>query len=130
MKPWLPPKRLAALIALDALVLLAVTLFGFSTHNSSLAGSRWLTTFLPLVAGWAAVAPFLGLYSAEIANRPAEFWRAVLAAVYAAPLAVLLRGLWLGTPIIPVFGLVMMAVSAAGMGAWRLVWIIAINRKK
>lgn len=129
MKPFLSRRRLAGLIALDAAVLLAVTLAGFATHDSSLGGGRWLTTFLPLAFGWGVSAPWLGLFSQGIADRPSQFWRAMVAAGLAAPLAVLLRGLWLGTPVIPIFGLVMMAVSAAGMGVWRLIWCLVLPKK-
>ena len=129
MKPFLPLKNLAALIALDALVLLAITLIGFATHSSSLADGRWLATFLPLFIAWIAIAPWFGLYSYGVAGKTTEFWRALLAAAFAAPLAVLLRGLWLNASIIPIFGLVMMAVSAAGMGIWRLIWAGAATRK-
>jgi hypothetical protein len=117
------------LITLDALVLLAVTLIGFVTHSSSLAAGRWLTTFLPLFIAWIAIAPWFGLYSPGIADRPIEFWRALIAAAFAAPLAVLLRGIWLNAAIIPIFGLVMLAVSAAGMGIWRLIWAGITIRK-
>jgi hypothetical protein len=44
-------------------------------------------------------------------------------------LAVLLRGVWLRQPVIPVFGLVMMAMTAAVMGVWRLVWAAVSSRK-
>ncbi|MEN4012877.1 MAG: DUF3054 family protein [Chloroflexota bacterium] len=127
---WLPFKRCVILFFADSLVLLAVTLLGFATHNSSLSGGRWLTTFLPLLFAWLAAAPALGLYSPGIADQNRQAWRAALAALLAAPLAVLVRGLWLQGMIVPVFGLVLMAVTAAGMILWRLTWIALAARRK
>ncbi len=60
--PWILP-------AVDAFVLLAVTLAGFANHNSSTEGGRWLLTFLPLCIGWALVAPWLGNYDSEVLAR-------------------------------------------------------------
>ena len=60
LPPW-------ALLAGDALVLLAVTLVGFANHNASLADGRWLTTFVPLGSpgawsrhGWAIIPRLTG----------------------------------------------------------------------
>jgi hypothetical protein len=113
----------------DALVLFAVTAIGFASHHESLAGGRWLTTFLPLVAAWAVTSPWFGLFSPSIANRPGQFWRAAWAAAVAAPLAVFLRGIWLQTSVNPIFTAVMMATTALGLGVWRLIWAFLASRK-
>ncbi len=126
---WLPAKQCLPLFALDSLILLAVTLIGFATHNSSLLDGRWLATFIPLVFAWLAAAPALGLYSPGSTGQYTQVWRAALAALLAAPLAVLLRGLWLQGVVVPVFGLVMMAITAAGMTLGRIVWITLNARK-
>ena len=121
--------QLICLIAVDMLVLLVVTWLGFATHDRGLADGRWLTTFIPLVLSWFLAAPGLGLYRAGTADRVQDFWRPVLAAVLAAPLAVLLRAFWLQQTVIPIFGLVMIATTAAGMLFWRIVWAIWTTRK-
>lgn len=121
--------QLIRLVAVDMLVLLVVTWLGFATHDRSLADGRWLTTFIPLALSWFLAAPGLGLYRAGAADRVQDFWRPVLAAVLAAPLAVLLRAFWLQQTVIPIFGLVMIATTAAGMLLWRLVWAIWTTRK-
>jgi hypothetical protein len=64
-----------------------------------------------------------------VADRPPEFWRTVILAALAASLAVMMRGVLLRQPVIPVFGLVMMAMTAAVMGVWRLVWAAVSSRK-
>lgn len=118
----LPNKKIIVLAIGDTLVCLAVTWIGFASHNESLAGGRWLITFLPLVFSWFLAAPWFGLFNTGIADRMQGFWRPAAAAVFAAPLAVLLRALWLRLTVIPVFGLVMIATTALGMMIWRLIW--------
>ncbi len=110
-------------------MLLAVTLIGFVVHERSLAGGRWLSTFLPLAAAWAGIALPLGLYQFETARQPAQIWRVLLAAVYTGPLAGLLRTLWYPGMIIPVFVLVLTAMTAAGLGVWRLALSFLIRKR-
>ena len=129
VKSALSRRQLITLIAGDVILLLVITLLGFATHRRGLTGGRWLTTFLPLVFSWFLAAPLTGLYRAGVADRLPEFWRTVITGVLAASLAVLLRGIWLRQPVIPVFGLVMMAMTAAVMGVWRLVWAAISSRK-
>lgn len=129
MSNSLSRNQLTALIAGDAILLLAVTFLGFATHSRSLAGWRWLATYLPLVLSWAMAAYLLGLYRGGTANRYRMIWPVLAAAVFAGPLAVMLRALWLQQTVIPVFGLVMIAMTAAGMGVWRLAWV-AWNSKR
>jgi uncharacterized sodium:solute symporter family permease YidK len=122
MPPWI-------LLAGDGLVLLAVTLAGFENHNSSLAGGRWLTSFLPLVIAWGMVAPWLGNYQERIWQRPIQAWRALLAMVLAAPLAGFLRAVLLNGTVIPIFVVALGGVSALSMTAWRLVWAWLAGRE-
>ncbi len=121
MPPWV-------LLAGDGLVLLAVTLAGFGNHNSSLAGGRWLTTFLPLVIAWGLVAPWLGNYQPRFWQQPLHAWRALLAMVLAAPLAGFLRALILGGTVIPIFVVALGGVAALSMTAWRVIWALLAGR--
>jgi hypothetical protein len=106
----------------DALAILVVTLIGFTTHGLSTTTPRWLTTFLPMLLSWMALAPWFGVFRPAIFCRSSQTWRAPLAIAFAAPLAALLRSLWLGTTIVPVFVLVLAATSALGIFLWRLAW--------
>lgn len=126
-----PPSRKSVLllIVVDTLILLAITLYGFIQHESSMGGGRWLTTFLPMGAAWAAAAIPIGLYQADIARLPSQIWRVLLAAILAGPLAALLRGLWLGGVVIPIFALILIGFSAGGVGLWRLIWALSLARK-
>ena len=129
MTPPLSRKWLSLLIGVDALMILAVTLIGFAMHERSLSGGRWLSTFLPLSASWAGIAIPLGMYKYEITRQPRQIWRVLLAALFAGPLAALLRALWVPGIIIPVFAWVLVATTAAGMGVWRLILALATARK-
>jgi hypothetical protein len=122
--------RLSLILLLlgDALAILVVTLIGFATHGLSTATPRWLTTYLPLLLSWLAVAPWLGVFRPDIYNRAWQTWRAPLAIAIAAPLAAFLRSLWLQTPIVPVFVLVLAATSALGIFLWRFAWFF-FNRR-
>ena len=122
MLPW-------GLLAGDSLVLLAVTLAGFGNHSSSLAGGRWLTTFLPLVIAWGLVAPWLGNYQPRFWQQPLFAWRALLAMVLAAPLAGFLRAVLLGGTVIPIFVVALGGVAALSMTAWRVIWALLTGRE-
>ncbi len=129
MSNSLSRNQLTVLIIGDAVFLLAVTVLGFATHGRSLAGWRWLATFLPMLLSWYLAAWLLGLYQAGTADRYRMFWPLLAASSFAAPLAVILRGLWLQQTVIPVFGLVMISMTAAGMGLWRLAWVAWTSKR-
>lgn len=104
----------------DTLAILAISVVGFAFHGSALA--RVWSTFLPLLIGWALIAPWLGLYQPVVFTRIPQAWRAGLAALLAAPIAGVLRGWWLNSAVLPVFVGVLGATAALGMILWRAVW--------
>jgi hypothetical protein len=123
--------KLTWLIAGDLLTLLLVTIFGFASHESlETGGTRMLTTFIPLLAAWFMVAPFIGVYQLKWATSLNNLWRPFWAMVLAAPMAAWIRGVWLGTPVIPIFVLVLGGVSALGILAWRLIFCSAAGRSR
>lgn len=109
------------LIAGDALAILITTFIGFATHDEIGISflPRMAAAFFPLVVSWFPLAPFLGLFQPEIISKPKQLWRPVWAMIFAAPFAAVLRGLWLGSAIIPVFAIVLASTSAFGMLVWR-----------
>ncbi len=123
-------KRLTILILGDLLVVLVTTLAGFANHGEmqTAAFDRMAATFLPFAAAWFLVAPWLGCFDARRMMEPAHMGRAPLAAVLSAPLGAVLRGLWLGAPVVPVFAVVMGAVLGAAMFVWRLVAAALLRR--
>ena len=122
-------RRTLVLYVGDIVMIVVVTLIGFASHGTlSEAGSRMLTTFAPMLVSWFLAAPFLGLYDPEKNTDYRELWRVVLAGIFAAPLAALLRGILLNAPIHAVFVLVLGGASILGMLIWRIVYMIFLTR--
>ena len=116
----------------DILALAIVTIIGFTSHgevNTSFL-PRMAAALIPLIISWFAVAPWLGLFDSEITSNPRLLWRPALTMVFAGPLAVLIRGLILNAPVIPIFGVVLSMTSALGMTIWRWVYILISKRIK
>ncbi len=128
-------KNKIVLIFGDALTLLIITLIGFATHGETSLSffPRMLTTFIPLLIAWFLIAPWFGLFTtpsvaARHLPRFGGGWVGVitvgLAMLFAGPLAVVLRGLILNAPIIPIFAVVLSATSALGMMIWRMFYSV------
>jgi len=118
------------LIIGDILAILIVTLIGFATHRELDTSffTRIGALFFPLLIAWFLVSPWLGLFQTEVTSNPKQLWRPVLAMLFAAPLAAVLRGFILNTPIIPIFVIVLVATSTFGMLLWRGIYFL-LNRK-
>ena len=114
----------------DTLAIIITTLVGFVTHGEGNLSflPRFLAAFMPLVIAWFLLAPWLGLFQPEIISNPKQLWRPVLAMIFAAPLAVVFRGLILNSAILPIFAIVFGATSAFGMVIWRGIYFL-LNRK-
>jgi flagellar biosynthesis protein FliQ len=114
----------------DILAIGLITLIGFATHGETGLSflPRMAATFFPLVIAWFLLAPSLGLFRDEIIHNASQLWRPALTAVFAAPFAVVLRGVMLNAAIIPIFAIVLGAASALGMAVWRALYFL-LNRK-
>lgn len=114
----------------DILAILLVTIIGFATHGESGISflPRMAALFFPILIAWFSLAPHLGLFKPETTSNPKQLWRPVLAMIFAGPLAVVLRGLLLSAPIIPIFAVILSATSALGMVIWRGIFL-SLNRK-
>jgi hypothetical protein len=112
--------RTYLLLAGDAVVIFVVAVVGFLSHSESplVWVNRFLATWIPFTTAWIAAGIGLGLY----ADDDYSFGRLILAALLAAPLGALLRGLWLGTVVQTTFVLVMTGVLGLGMIVWRWIW--------
>jgi hypothetical protein len=110
----------------DILVLALVTFFGFASHNElGTAGLRMLSTFIPLVIGWLIIAPYLGVYKPAIIRDPRQLWRPFWAMILSAPMVAWIRGVWLQTPILPIFVVILGGISALALLVWRIIcWFI------
>lgn len=121
--------KITILAAGDVVTLLLVTVIGFASHGElSTAGTRMLTTFFPLLAGWAAAAPVAGAYDTQRARNPRQALRPFGAMFLGAQLAAILRSIWLHTDVKPSFALVLGGVSAAGILIWRLLYALMARR--
>ena len=114
----------------DILAIGLVTIIGFATHGDTGLSflPRMAATFFPLVIAWFLLAPWLGLFQDEVIHNSRQLWRPALTALFAAPLASVLRGFMLNAPIIPIFAVVLSATSALGMVVWRALYFL-LNRK-
>lgn len=120
--PWL-------ILAGDIVILGVVTLYGFASHDTlGSAGTRMLSTFLPLVAAWLLLAPHLGAFDSEKIRQPRQLWRPFWAMVLAGPMAAWLRGVMLGQPILPLFVVILGGIAALGLAGWRAVYCYVANR--
>lgn len=118
------------LVVGDVLAIAIVTVIGFATHNEADLSflPRMAAAFFPVTIAWFLLAPWFGLFQLEITSNPKQLWRPVLAMLFAAPLAAILRGLILNAPIIPIFAVVLASTSAFGMLLWRGIYFF-LNRK-
>lgn len=120
----------SVLIVGDILAILVTTLIGFATHGELKSEFliRMVAAIVPLTVAWFLIAPWLGLFQPGIISNPKLLWRPVLAMIFAAPLAVVFRGLILNSAILPIFAIVFGATSAFGMVLWRGLFTL-LNRK-
>lgn len=118
------------LISGDILAIAVVTYIGFATHGETDLSflPRMFAAFLPVTLAWFLLAPWFGLFQPEVTSNPRQLWRPVFAVLFAAPLAAVLRGLWLNAPIIPIFAVVLASTSALGMLLWRGIYL-GLSRK-
>ena len=119
------------LIIGDIITLGIVTYIGFASHGTAgTAGSRMLTTFIPLVAAWFLIPPHLKVYEVQIGSDWRQLWRPFWSMVLAAPMAAWIRGMLLDAPILPIFVIILGGVSALGILIWRGLFIIVLSRIK
>lgn len=116
----------------DTLAIALLTWIGFAIHGEADLAflPRMAALFFPLLLSWFLLAPSLGLFRREKTSDPRQLWRPVLAMIFAAALAALLRGLILGAAIIPIFGVVLGATSAFGMLIWRALYGYLDHKKR
>ena len=118
------------LILGDLLAIALVTFIGFATHGEADLSfvPRMAAVYFPLSISWFLLALSLGLFQQDVTSNPKQLWRPALTALFAAPLAAILRGFLLSAPVIPIFAAVLAATSALGMVVWRALYLFW-NRK-
>lgn len=104
----------------DTLTILLIILLGFALHQTN-ATERIQFTLFPFLAAWLLVASVFRLFTSRTLQWN-QLWHVPLAMLVAAPLGSWLRSAWLGTPLVPVFVLVMGLTLTLGLLAWRAVY--------
>lgn len=118
--------KIRILIVGDLLAIALITLVGFVSHGEAGVSflPRMAAMFFPLSISWFLLAPALGLFQQDKTSTLGQLWRPALTALFAAPLAAVLRGFILNAPILPVFAVVLSFTSAFGMLIWRGLYLI------
>lgn len=117
------------LIIGDTITLGIVTFIGFASHGTAgTAGSRMLTTFIPLVAAWFLISPHLKVYDHKVASEWRQLWRPFWSMVLAAPMAAWMRGILLEAPILPLFVIILGGFSAIGILFWRGLFMVILGK--
>ena len=113
----------------DAVVLVALTAFGFLTHSTLDETWRLVVTTVGVLVAWAVVAPWFGVFSTEVLTRPTAVWRVAWAWAIAAPVAGFLRAWVLGVGVSATFVLVMIAVNGVVLVIWRAAFATVQQRR-
>ncbi len=110
----------------DILVIAIITLIGFTTHGETNISvlPRVAAVFFPLTIAWFVLAPALGLFQPEIKRDPKQLWRLALGALFAGPMAAIVRGFLLNAPAIPIFAVVLGVTTTIGMLLWRALYLL------
>ena len=120
------------LILGDIIALAIITVIGFASHGETEISfvPRMLTTFIPLVVSWFLIAPWLGLFDAQITSESKQLWRPLLAILLAAPMTAILRATMLNAVALPLFTFILGGSAALGMLVWRGLWYLLIYQKR
>lgn len=114
----------------DVLVLVVLTVVGFSTHSTLDETWRLVVTTLGVLVAWAVVAPWFGVFSTNVLTRPASVWHVAWAWAIAAPVAGFLRAWVLGVGVSATFVLVLIAVNGSVLVIWRAVYAAVRQRRE
>ena len=120
----------SVLIIGDLLAIGLVTYIGFATHGEADVTflPRMAAAFLPLTISWFLLASFVGLLQDQTVPHVRQLGRVALTALFAAPLAAILRGFILNAPVIPIFAAVLAGTSALGMVIWRSLYLLWVRK--
>jgi hypothetical protein len=113
------------LVVGDLIAIALVTVIGFATHGETGISflPRMAASFFPVLVSWFLLAPWFGLLDEPITSNSKLLWRIPLVMLFAAPLAVILRAVILGSAALPLFTLILGTTSAFGMLIWRALYL-------
>ncbi|MBC7876390.1 MAG: DUF3054 domain-containing protein [Anaerolineales bacterium] len=104
---------------------------GFASHGEANVSfiPRMITTFFPLLVGWFLITPWFGLFDEQVTSNPKLLWRVLLAMLFAAPLASILRSTLLHSAALPIFTLILGVTNGLGLLIWRAIYTFIAKRK-
>ncbi len=113
----------------DIIAIAILTVIGFATHGETGTSflPRMAAVFVPATITWFLLAPWFGLFEKQAIQEIRLFWRIPLAVVFAAPLALVLRGAVLNAPVLPIFVLVFTSTTSLGLLVWRIIYKFAFK---
>lgn len=129
-----PAHRVIILVIGDLLTLLLFAWIGRRSHALSATDiGAIIKTAAPFVISWFVVTPWFGLYSLEVSQNWRKWLpRLLIAWLIGAPLALILRALWLDRSIPgglnPTFALVAFGFTTLFLLIWRLAYSWWANR--
>jgi biotin transporter BioY len=109
------------LIVGDLAAFLLFTYYGKRAHGLPADAAGILATAAPFLLGWLAAALLLGVYRPHRYERPGKLILITVAAwTVAAPIGLIIRALWLGTPITLMFAVVAYGLMLMFLLGWRI----------
>jgi hypothetical protein len=127
-------RRMAVLAAGDLVAFHLVTAIGLASHGElqSLGALAEVAEIaLPFAAGWFAVAPLLGVFRAEIAERPRQALpRTALAWLIALPIGLLLWSIVRQKQVQPAFAVVTFITNLIVLLGWRGAYALLMARRR
>jgi hypothetical protein len=127
-------RRGALLAAGDVLAFHAVTAVGLLSHgelNSLDQAPHLVEVAMPFAAGWLLVAPFLGVFRADVAALPRRaLVRTLVAWLIACPIGLLLWSLVRQRPIQPAFAIVTFLTNLVVLLGWRGAFALLAGRQR
>lgn len=122
-----PRTRVISLVVGDTICFLIFASLGRGQHGESLNILQIIEVALPFIAGWFIVAPFVGAFKGDIADKPSKMiMRTGLSWLLAWPVAMALRGIFVDHGIPPLtFALIVLTFNLGALILWR--WPFALN---
>lgn len=128
MGPLPARARIPVLVAGDVLAFLLFSVLGRQQHHEATRPLDALIIAAPFIAGWLAVAPWLGAF--RLAAPPSFLRRTALAWLCAWPVCLLLRAAVQRRAIPPGFDLVALLANALFLLVWRGVLAMIVARRR
>ncbi len=121
-----------SLIIGDIFTIAIITIIGFITHGEAELSflPRMLASFVPMTLAWFLLAPFFGLFEENVICKPNQLWRPIGCVIFAAPFAGVMRALWLGSSVLPIFIIAFAGTNAIALCIWRAIYLYSFRKSQ